>query len=255
VARFVADLGNTRIKLGRLGRATGLAETQAIRLEDEPALLKVLDRWTGSSEPAGAWALSSVNPRAAERLVALLEARGHNVTRCYRSAADVPVRHVLEAPTQTGADRAILAWTALLFHAAGPGLVVSCGTAITVERISAQGVWQGGAIAAGIGLSAQALHQRTAQLPWVVPDRLPPSWGAATQAAISAGLFWGAVGSVRELIARQSEGLLPTPWVIWTGGDAEILAPWVGGPNVHVAPDLVLQGLAHMAFGEARDTL
>jgi type III pantothenate kinase len=129
-----------------------------------------------------------------------------------------------------------------------PGLVVSCGTAITIERVAADGTWQGGAIATGLGLSARALHLLTAQLPLVSPPPAPAAWGRSTRPAIEAGVFWGAVGTVRELLARQSEGL-DDPWLVWTGGDADRLAPCIDWGDVRVVPDLVLEGLARLAFG------
>ena len=111
-----------------------------------------------------------------------------------------------------------------------PGLVVSCGTAITVERITAEGVWQGGAIAPGLGTMASALHLRTAQVPLIDtrqfdPHHPPPAWGRGTVASLKAGIFWGTVGLVRELLARQADDLDGDPWVVWAGGDATLLAP------------------------------
>ena len=85
-----------------------------------------------------------------------------------------------------------------------PGLIVSCGTAITIERVSAAGVWQGGVIAPGLFLGARALHLLTAQLPLIHPDQSAPSWGRGTLGSLEAGIFWGTVGAVRELLARQA---------------------------------------------------
>ncbi|MBY0395516.1 MAG: type III pantothenate kinase, partial [Thermoleophilia bacterium] len=113
-----------------------------------------------------------------------------------------------------------------------------------VERIAPGGLWQGGAIAAGLGLTARALHSQTAQLPQVNPSTIPTPWGNATRPAIEAGVFWGVVGAIRELLTRQSAGLGGVPWVAWSGGDAEVLADCVDWPGATVVPDLVLRGLA-----------
>ena len=161
----------------------------------------------------------------------------------------MPVRHDLEGPETAGADRALAVSAAVRLMPQGrPGLVVSCGTAITVERITADGIWQGGAIAAGLGLAARALHLLTAQLPLVELDRAPPAWGSSTRPAVEAGVYWGAVGAVRELLARQAGDLLEDPWVIWTGGDAALLAGPIAGKDARIEPDLVLLGLSHLAF-------
>jgi type III pantothenate kinase len=165
-------------------------------------------------------------------------------TRWFCSAADVPIRHELEEAETAGADRALAVAAAIGLAPRGrPGLVVSCGTAITVERISAQGVWQGGAIAPGLRVAAGALHNQTAKLPLVELHQVPACWGASTRPAVEAGVFWGTVGAVRELLDRQKADLGVDPWVIWTGGDAALLAGAVSGSEARIEPDLVLLGL------------
>jgi type III pantothenate kinase len=253
VARFVADLGNTRLKVGRLGSEGLVCESVALSLADEQATAALLDGWR-ATEAESAWAISSVNPPLAE---CLRERLGEHVAanaRWYRSAADVPVRHTLANPERTGADRALAVRAAMRLQSAhSPGLVIMCGTAITVEHISVQGVWQGGAIAPGIAVSARSLHELTALLPAVHSEGTPLAWADATEGAIASGLFWGAIGTIRELISRQSDGVA-SPWVVWTGGDSPMLAPWVSGPSARIVPDLVLDGLAQVAFPGASVT-
>jgi type III pantothenate kinase len=261
VLRIAADLGNSRLKWGRVGDS-GRVEAVAALPTDDPAAWEELWReWSTSEACASAWAVSSVNPPAAERLRAFVEARRPRPVRVawYRSAVDVGLRHALVNPETAGADRALAVAAAVAGQPAGrPGLVVLCGTALTVERVTADGVWQGGAIASGLGLTARALHALTAQLPLIDPTADPPPqpWGNATRPALEAGVFWGVVGAVRELLTRQSAGLTPTPWVVWSGGDAEVLARAVAWGGARVVPDLVLKGLADVAFrvsGKAKD--
>ena len=144
----------------------------------------------------------------------------------FQAAAEVPVPKDVEGAETGGADRALAVLAALRLMPPGrPGLVVSCGTAITVERVTSEGVWQGGAIAPGLGSMARALHLRTAQVPLIDTRQLdphdpPPAWGRGTVPSLTAGIFWGTVGLVRELLARQADDLDGDPWVIWAGGDA-----------------------------------
>lgn len=241
---IVADLGNTRLKWGRVGPDGDLLAVVSLPTDNPHAWAATWDDWRLAY--AGAeWWISSVNPPLAERLGAFLHERGIDAVRWFRSAAEVPVRHELETPETAGADRALAVLGALRVRgSSGHGVAVSCGTAITLERISASGVWLGGAIAAGLGLSARALHMLTAQLPLVEPGPSPPAWGRSTRPALEAGVYWGVVGAVRELLAHQALGLEEKPWVLWTGGDAARLAPEVEGDQAQIAPDLVLQGLA-----------
>jgi len=190
------------------------------------------------------WSIASVNPTVADRLGQFLAERGVGSIRWYLSATEVSVRHDLETLATAGVDRALTVVAALhLRQGHGPGLVVSCGTAVTVERISADSVWQGGAIAPGRIPMAKALHLLTALLPEVSPIEAPEAFGRSTVPALEAGVFWGVVGAIRELLTRQAVGLTPLPWLIWTGGDASTFARWIEWPGAVVVPYLVLEGL------------
>ena len=92
-------------------------------------------------------------------------------------------------------------------------------------------------------MAAHALHTQTAMLPLVEPSGPPPAWGASTIPALEAGVFWGTVGAIRELLERQKVELGSDPWVIWTGGNAALLAGPIAGSNARIEPDLVLLGL------------
>lgn len=246
---IVADLGNSRLKWGRVNPSGQLEGTVALPLDDPVAWSTLWTVWNPAGD-SSSWAISTVNPPVAELLEAFLSGLGRSQTRWFRSAADVPMRHALENPETAGADRALAVSAATAMHPPGrPGLVVSCGSAITVERVSADGVWQGGAIAPGLGLSARALHLLTAQLPLVVPRDDPPAWGRSTRPALEAGIYWGVVGAIRELVARQAAELGPAPWLVWTGGDAPRLAPWVESDRGRIVPDLVLEGLVRVVSG------
>jgi type III pantothenate kinase len=243
--RIVADLGNSRLKWGRIGGDGRLEQAIALPLDDLGAWDAAWQHWHPVGTAPGAWTIASVNPPVAERLDAFLKARGVTSTKWYRSAVEVPIRHDVDSAAVGGADRALAVAGALGMHpGGGPGLIVSCGTAITVERVAADGTWQGGAIAPGLALSARALHMMTAQLPLVSPAAAPPPWGRDTRQALDAGLYWGTVGCVRELLMRQAAGLTPDPWLMWTGGDAALLAPAIEWTDARVVPYLVLEGLA-----------
>ena len=246
--RIVADLGNSRLKWGRLGPDGQLGARVALPTDDPGAWASAWEDW-GLTGAGSAWSISTVNPPRVVSLASFLESRGVDRVRWYRTVGDVPVRHDLEETETGGADRALGVVGALAHHQGrGPGLVVSCGTAVVVERISADGVWQGGAIAPGLGPMARALHLMTAQLPEVVPREAPEPFGRSTVPTIEAGVFWGLVGAIRELIHRQAVGLAPEPWLIWTGGDASTFSRWVEWPGAEVVPDLVLEGLIRQGF-------
>jgi type III pantothenate kinase len=245
--RIVADLGNSRLKWGRIDQTGRLDGSIALPLGAAAAWSAAWENWNDSGAVPSRWAISTVNPPLAKQLERFLDGLGNAKASWFRSAADVNVPHELVEPETAGADRAFAVAAAIGLAPAGqPGLVVSCGTAITIERISKQGIWQGGAIAPGLGVVARALHERTAQLPMVELHQAPAHWGASTRPALEAGVFWGTVGAVRELLDRQRADLGGEPWVIWTGGDAALVAGALLGAGARIEPDLVLIGLSRV---------
>ena len=260
---ILADIGNSRAKLVWL--AGGAASVDRLFQDstkswDERLTLPTdriaaqkaaLEGWLEGKRISGIW-LASVHPEALKALAALLDdvLAGHEGAdvdgAVLTSALDVDVPNRLDFPERTGVDRALAVRAALrLNDQQGPGVVVLCGTAMTVERVGAEGVWLGGAIAPGYRIAAKALHQGTASLMQVGPvGQAPLAHGAETKSAIEAGLFWGQVGAARELIARGSTG---DHWEIWSGGDAAQFAPWAASEQARVINDLVLMGLADFA--------
>ena len=225
VLRIMADLGNSRLKWARLEEDGRLTPSIALPLDDSSAWDTAWNEWHRNGHEVSRWAVASVNPPVAARLASFLRDHGAGQVSWFENASDVPIAMDVEGAGTGGADRALAVLAALRQMPGGrPGLVVSCGTAITIERITAGGVWQGGVIAPGLFLNARALHMFTAQLPLVRPDQSAPPWGRGTIGSLEAGVFWGTVGSLKELLARQTFPDQGPPWITWTGGDAERLA-------------------------------
>jgi type III pantothenate kinase len=250
MARFVADLGNTRIKWAQVVDTDRLTDWAAIPAHE-------FESWDSAWENYGArelgrksrWAISTVNPPIDARFQEFLAGRGVREVKWFRTAAEVPIPHEMKDPHTGGADRALAVAAGRSLVAPGrPGLLVLCGTAITIERITVQGVWQGGVIAPGLGLAARALHLLTAQVPLIDAHESPAAWGRSTQPSVQAGVYWGTVGAVRELLERQKIDIDGDPTILWTGGDAPILGTAIAGPTARIEPDLVLRGLARVAF-------
>ena len=88
-------------------------------------------------------------------------------------------------------------------------IVVCAGTALVVNVVSAGGAFEGGVILAGFRMLAKALFETADLLPlaeWRSGDEPPPVIGKNTEAAIQSGLFWGAVGAVREIVDQVANG-------------------------------------------------
>ena len=121
-------------------------------------------------------------------------------------------------------------------------IIVDFGTATTFSAVTELGDFVGVAIALGLGVSADALASRTAQLPRVTLTPPPAAIGKNTVHSMQSGLVFGYVGLVDGLIRRIRAELGGEAQVIATGGLSSILAPLTNEIQV-VDPWLTLEGL------------
>ena len=158
--------------------------------------------------------------------------------------ADVPLKAM---PPWLGVDRALAAWAA--WHMASPlrsgGLLVAdAGTVLSLTRVSADGCFGGGQLAAGVGLQLRAMTSGTRDLPasgfpqTLTEDRFPHATVEAMQR-----------GSVQSLLGLLLEAQQQCRWPLWLcGGDSPLLIEGLhqrGAEVVH-SPDLVMQGLVQL---------
>ena len=151
----------------------------------------------------------------------------------------MPVRY--ENPAEVGADR-IVNGVAAFEKYGGPCIVVDFGTATTFDVVSAKGEYLGGVIAPGIGISAEALFQRTARLQRVDIRKPEQVIGTTTIGSMQSGLFYGYLGLVDGILERLVGELGTSPKIVATGG----LAPLFGASSKYItAVDdlLTLEGL------------
>ena len=134
----------------------------------------------------------------------------------------------IDNPAELGADRLCDAIAACERYG-GPCIVVDFGTATKFEVISAAGEYLGGAIAPGLGLSADALFSRAARLYRVDIKRPARVIGTNTVAHLQSGLYFGYIGLVDGILERilkeMGADLNRPPRVIASGGLARLIAP------------------------------
>jgi type III pantothenate kinase len=242
----VVDVGNTRVKWGRVG-ARALVPVDIISLPpDDPAA------WDSQAErwglPAGLkWVIAGVHPARQVRLAAWVRARGDD-PRVIDSARQLPLQILLDEPDKVGIDRLLNAVAANYMHSwgggHGPVVVVGAGTAVTVDLIDESGAFRGGAILPGFHLMARALHDGTALLPLIDPFAgpvMPAIPGTSTTAAMKAGIFWAVAGGVRALVEQYCPDAKQPPDLFVTGGDGYAVFTATGGTW---SPGLTLMGIA-----------
>lgn len=146
-------------------------------------------------------------------------------------------------PLEVGADRIANAIAASERYPNGNVVVVDFGTAITVDAVSVDREYLGGAICAGLGLAMEALGTKTAKLPHVEIVHTNRALGKSSIESIQNGLYFGYLGLVRELvgqIGKEAFGLGAYK-TIATGGYSQLYRD----ENLfdEIIPDLVLQGV------------
>ena len=144
-------------------------------------------------------------------------------------------------PREVGADRIVNAVAAYEKYG-GPVIIVDFGTATTFCAVDAKGVYLGGSICPGIGISTEALVQRTAKLPRIELKRTDSVICRNTIESMQAGVFYGFVGQVEGIVSRMRRELDMSARVVATGGLAVVVAPATKTIDV-VEPMLTLEGL------------
>jgi type III pantothenate kinase len=255
---ITVDIGNSSIHFG-LFTGGGNADLPL------PAMRFYLSAASGDFAPLMAWLppqsppwfVASVNREWGSRLFEYVAKHRPDVTYRMLDYTRLPLTLGIEHPETAGMDRLAAAVAVnRLRDRDRPAIVVDFGTAITVDAVAADGTFLGGAILPGMELSATALVAGTSQLPPVDAafSSPPRAIGRSTEPAIRAGLFWAAVGAVRELIRRASGELGAKPLIVATGGGGDALLPHLddNGEIVYV-PHLVLSGIALCAWDLAEE--
>lgn len=155
---------------------------------------------------------------------------------------ELGLKVLTDSPGEVGADRIVNSVAAKAIYGV-PAIVIDFGTATTWDVISRDGDYIGGAIAPGVGISAEALALRAARLHRIELTFPPTAIGRSTDAAMRSGILFGYVAMVEGLTARiQRELGGGSARVIATGGLAAIIAGQTKVIEV-VDDDLTLEGL------------
>ena len=235
--KLLLDAGNTRIKWALVQDDTWVAEGAV-----EHAAAHTLSEVLAAHPPLSAALGVNVAGEALGRdLQACVAARGIPLRWLRSSASLCGVTNLYEDPTQLGTDR----WAALIGARAahpGPCLVVSAGTATTVDLLDAHGHFEGGLILPGEQLMRQSLARDTARLP--LADGEPRDPPRNTVDAIVTGCLYAQAGAIERMFARIAP--LPDALCLLAGGNAKRIAPLLAMP-VRRVDNLVLRGLAVVA--------
>jgi type III pantothenate kinase len=241
---LAVDAGNTRIKWG-LHHGGAWTATGAVA---HAAREELAAAWSRLQAP-GRIAIANVAGPESESFLHRLLGRWEAEQVWVRSRAQqCGVRNGYRDPGQLGCDR----WASLIAARSlepGPCLVVTAGTALTVDALAGDGLFLGGIIVPGVGLMKQALAGNTAGLREEAGgfEDLPRSTADAIESGAVQALA-GAVERMAALLAARGGG---APRCLLSGGAAAVLAPRLSLPLRRV-DNLVLEGLLILARDATR---
>ena len=145
-------------------------------------------------------------------------------------------------PLEVGADRIANAVAGTHLFPNRNLIIVDLGTATTFCAVTKEKDYLGGSIVAGLRLNMEALESKTAKLPSVEIISMNEALGRSTVESIQSGLFYGHLGTIREICQRIAKECFPgeETFVIGTGGFAYLFEK----EKIFdaILPDLVLKG-------------
>jgi type III pantothenate kinase len=234
--RLLLDAGNTRLKWAVL--EAGLWRQQgSAAYSDLSALSQVME------QGASCYIASVARVEHEKQLTALLAPLAITPKWLVAATRFSDVRNTYTNPKELGVDR----WMGLIAareRTRTAALVVSVGTAMTVDAMSASGVFMGGVIVPGFAMMQQALQQGTARVAEVAG-----TWQAFplnTADAVESGILAALCGAIQLQYMRLAETAGEKPHCILTGGAAEKVLPHLTLP-VEYVPTLVLEGIDRVA--------
>ena len=244
---LVIDVGNTNIVLG-IFKDQELVDhwrvsTDRLRTTDEyGVLIRHLFYLNGvNSEEIDAIIISSVVPPVMPTLERMCQRYFGLTPLVIGPGVKTGMDIKYDNPREVGADRIVNA-VAAYEKFGGPVIIIDFGTATTFCAVDKKGTYLGGAICPGIGISTDALVQRTAKLPRIEVVQAEKVICRNTVESMQAGVFYGFVGQVDGIVSRMRKELGCKAKVVATGGLAVIVAPATDAIDV-VEPMLTLEGL------------
>jgi len=218
------DIGNSTIKLGIFDQEK-LSERCSFPTDKEKTALQYRDSILAcvASHKISAIIISSVVPSMTKIFTRVSEHYLHISPILVTANLNLGLKIKYFLPEEVGVDRLVNAVAAYHIHRC-PLIIVDFGTATTFSAVSLRGEYLGGAIAPGIKMSLDSLHEKTASLPQV--ELSPPESviGRDTVTNIQSGIIYGFAELAAGIIKRMKVELSSEAYVIATGGWAPLIS-------------------------------
>lgn len=257
---LLLDAGNTRLKWAVLDLAQVDAYPPYAALSDSPAWLRqgatayddlatLGTDWQQWGKLTTCYGVRVANNDSISRVQQLLAPLDLAVTWLQVSERAGGMRNGYVPPASLGADR----WAALLAtrrRTADCALVISAGTALTIDALDSNGDFLGGMILPGLHSMRRALGQDTAQV-GVQYGKLQ-TFPNNTADAVESGLISACLGAITTMQTHLENKTGKLPRLFLTGGDGAALRFFLP-EGITMVPGLVLEGVYYLSL-EAQTT-
>ena len=232
--KLVIDIGNSYTKLGVFQKEHLIYQAQYKKF-DKKTLATYFQRYNISQS-----IVSSVSS-AEQSFVDYLTENQQCEAIFLNSSTPLPLKVSYKTPETLGSDRLAAAVGGKALFPGKTVLIIDAGSCITYDVVTAEGEYQGGAIAPGLNMRYRAMNQFTRNLPLLQPITQTPTTGDSTRASMHSGVLNGTVNEVDGMINQFREEQ-PGMVAIITGGDIKYFDKNLKN-NIFASPNIVLAGL------------
>lgn len=242
------DIGNTNIVMGAfdgnnlLFRERMSSNQRTTDLEYAVTIKTALEMNNLTVEEVTGVVMSSVVPSITNTFKRAVEKLTAANTVIVGPGVKTGLKILIDDPGQLGSDLVVDAVAGIAEYPA-PQIIIDMGTATTFSVISKDGSYLGGVINTGMAVSADALFNKTSQLPKISFDRPKRVIGKNTVDCMKSGIMYSTASSIDGMIERLEEELGEKCTVIATGGLASVVTP-LCKRKIILDDDLMLKGLA-----------
>ena len=256
---LLLDAGNTRLKwavldvaqIESLPTAAGLSESAAWLAQGAASydkLAPLTAHWQQWGKIGACYGVRVANDSLisnVQQVLTLSDLEVHWLNARERAGG---VHNGYAPPESLGADR----WAALLAahqRTREPALVISAGTALTVDTLDASGHFLGGLILPGLYSMRHALGHNTAQVGMQYGK--VQTFPTTTADAVETGLISACTGAIAAMQARLEKKTATAPRIFLTGGDGASLQFFLP-EGVNMVHGLVLEGVYYLSLEQVQ---
>ncbi|MGB1311035.1 MAG: type III pantothenate kinase [Leucothrix sp.] len=246
--QLLLDMGNSRLKSAVLSRDKTLTQHVAVAYEPQEPIQTLVAHLDQYQTVKSIVIVSVLGGEFRQQLTAICKQRNIELQWAISEAHAKGIVNQYHKPEQLGADRFVALVGARNLFPDQSCIVIDCGTAVTIDALTDNGVFCGGVIVPGLALWGERLIGRADQLNdhQVVDTQL---LAKNTAQAIGSGSVFGLSCAIEGIYQRMSVELQKVskqavgPKAVICGGDAALVTQYTQ-LDFELMPHLVLMGLA-----------